>query len=179
MHPPWLRVLLLTEWNWTGPCEKWTYHIDEQRRLSGACTSTQSRQSLRCLLKQYGQLEQVLDKKSRGSSPTHWLRVRIWRITKVPFVVRWLRYMSKSVTGSMLYIWYASQIKRTIKLYAGMIKHYLNGYNHLTLYVKASRVFQVSWPDLGLALTLNIIFWILSKQAYTCPRINRIAVNPM
>ena len=120
-----------------------------------------------------------LRQKSRGSSPTHWLRVRIWRITKVPFVVRWLRYMSKSVTGSMLYIWYASQIKRTIKLYAGMIKHYLNGYNHLTLYVKASRVFQVSWPDLGLALTLNIIFWILSKQAYTCPRINTIAVNPM
>ena len=56
-----------------------------------------------------------LRQKSRGSSPTHWLRVPIWRIIKVPFIVRWLRYMSKSVTGSMLYIWYASQIKRTIK----------------------------------------------------------------
>ena len=80
-----------------------------------------------------------LIQKSRGSSPTHWLRVRIWRITKVPFVVRWLRYMSKSVTGSMLYIWYASQIKRTIKAHKDLYdKNYLNGYNHVTLYVKAS-----------------------------------------
>ena len=81
-----------------------------------------------------------LRQKSQGSSPTHWWRVRIWRITKVPFVVRWLRYnMSKSVTGSMLYIWYASKIKRTIKAHKDLYdKKYLNGYNHLILYVKAS-----------------------------------------
>ena len=110
-----------------------------------------------------------LRQKSRGSSPTHWLRVRIWRMTKVPFVVRWLRYMSKSVTNSMLYIWYASQIKRAIKahkdLYAGMIKHYLNGYNRLTLYVKASLEMSPKLCDSSSTIPIS---YVCTIKYYDC-----------
>ena len=53
---------------WATSWDYGTYHTDDQRRLRWACASALSRQSLIC------------PTKNHTSSPTGWLRMRVWRM---------------------------------------------------------------------------------------------------
>ena len=65
---------------WASSWDYGTYHIGDQRRLRRACTSAQSRKSLRCSHTLSMEVDEGSDQ-NQTSSPIGWLRMRVWRMS--------------------------------------------------------------------------------------------------
>ena len=91
------RLLALYQNNWSSSWDYGSYRIGDQRRLRRACASAQSCQSLRCSPTWSMEIDEGSDQ-NQTSSPTRWLRMRVWRTirkTKIA-IVSWAGSYSNS-----------------------------------------------------------------------------------
>ena len=98
--------------NWASSWDFGTYHIGYQRRLRRACASAHSRQSLRCSHTWSMEVDEG-SHQNQTSSPTGWLRMRIWRMSS-----RRTNSTMISWAGSIKLSWKGNpqEIQRTYKI---------------------------------------------------------------
>ena len=81
---PWSQTpkagFLATRLIWASSWDYGTYHIGDQRRLRRDCASAQSLQSLHCS-PTWSMAVTKGPTKNQTSSPTGWLRMRVWRMS--------------------------------------------------------------------------------------------------
>ena len=85
-----------------------TYHISDQRRLKRACAFAPSLQSLQCSRTWSMKIDEGSNKK-QTSSPTGWLRMRIWRMNEFTEDKKYHTLMSWLIHGQW---WEGSQTLR-------------------------------------------------------------------